>query len=145
MSYKDNANALRRLLDEAFGNGDYAVIDEIVAPDCVEHQNGARGIGPEAVQRTVAGLHVSYPDLRLWVEDIAAAHDMVWARVRVRGTDTGGSGGGSPSGKTIELHVIATARFRDGKMVEHWGVADSLGKLRRVRALPQPQQERLAA
>jgi len=145
MSSEDNVNALRRLLDEAFTNRNYAVIDEIVSLDCVEHQNGVCGLGPEAVRRSAAGLHASYPDLKLSVEDIAAAGDMVWARVRARGTDTGGVGSRPPSGKTIELDVVTIVRFRDGKMVEHWGVADGLGRLRLVRALPEPQQEPLAA
>ena len=138
MSSEDNMNALRRLLGEAFGNRNYAVIDEIVASDCVEHQNGVQGIGPEAVRRTVVGLHASFPDLKLRVDDVAAADDMIWARVKARGTDTGGVAGRPPRGKTIEVDVIDIVRFRDGKIVDHWGVADRLGMLQQVGAAPQP-------
>jgi hypothetical protein len=31
-------------------------------------------------------------------------------------------------------------RFRDGKMVDHWGVADRLGMLQQVGAMPAPRQ-----
>ena len=142
MSSQDNAQAARRLLDAAFSCGDFAVIDEIAAPDCIEHQEGARATGPEAVRRSAAGLRASFPDLELRVDDVAAHRDMVWVRVRARGTDTGGVGGRPASGRNIEADVIDVMRFREGKMVEHWGVADRLGMLRLFRVVPQHGQER---
>jgi predicted ester cyclase len=141
MSSQDNAQAARRLLDAAFSRGDFTAIDEIAAPDCIEHQECAQATGPEAVRRTAAGLRASFPDLELRVDDIAADRDMVWVRVRARGTDTGGVGGGPPSGRNIEADVIDVMRFREGKMVEHWGVVDRLGMLRLFRIVPQQRQE----
>jgi predicted ester cyclase len=145
MSSKDNIQAARRLLDAAFSNGDCAAIEEIVTPDCIEHRDGAHGTGPEAVWRTASGLRASFPDLELRVDDVAAAGDMVWVRVRARGTDTGGTAGRPPSGGNIEADVIDAMRFRDGKIVEHWGVADRLGMLRLFRVLPHRRQERRVA
>jgi predicted ester cyclase len=142
MSSDDNAQAARRLLDAAFSCGDFTVIDEIAAPDCIEHQEGAEATGPEAVRRTAVRLRTSFPDLELRVDDIAAHRDMVWVRVRARGTDTGGVAGEPPSGRNIEADVVDVMRFRDGKMVEHWGVADRLGMLRLFRVVPQHRQER---
>lgn len=141
MSSQDNAQAARRLLNAAFSRGDFAVIDEIAAPDCIEHQEGFQAKGPEAVRRSAAGLRASFPDLELRVDDIATDRDMVWVRVRARGTDTGGVAGRPPSGRNIEADVIDVMRFRDGKMVEHWGVADRLGMLRLFRIVPRHQQE----
>jgi predicted ester cyclase len=145
MSSEDNAQAARRLLNAAFSCGDLAVIDEIAAPDCIEHQEGAQAKGPDAVRRSAAGLRASFPDLELRVDDIAADRDMVWARVRARGTDTGGVAGRPPSGRNIEAYVIDVMRFHDGKMVEHWGVADRLGMLRLFRIVPRQQEQERAA
>jgi predicted ester cyclase len=147
MSSEENTQAARRLLNAAFSYGDFTVIDEIAAPDCIEHQEGGKATGPEAVRRSAAGLRASFPDLELRVDDIAADRDIVWVRVRARGTDTGGVAGRPPSGRNIEADVIDVMRFRDGKMVEHWGVADRLGMLRLFRVVPQhePEQERRAA
>jgi predicted ester cyclase len=138
MSSESNIESARRLLTEAFSKGDYAVIDEIVAADFVEHQNGAQGSGPEAVRRIASGLRASFPDLRLEIEDVVATEDAVWTRVRGRGTDTGGVAGRPPTGRRIEVDVIDIVRFRDGKMVEHWGVADRLGMLQQVGVVPTP-------
>jgi len=140
MSSESNIESVRRLLTEAFSEGKYAVIDEIVAPDSVEHQNGAQGVGPEATRRIASGLRASFPDLRLDIEDVAAAEDKVWVRLRGHGTDTGGVAGRPPSGKRIEVDVIDIVRFRDGKIVEHWGVADRLGMLQQVGVVPMPQE-----
>ena len=140
MTSESNITNVRRLLAEAFSQGRYAVIDEIVAPDCVEHQNGSQGTGPEAVHRTVRGLRLSFPDLQLDIRDVVATEDTVWVRVRGRGTDTGGVAGRPPSGRAFEIDIIDIVRFRDGKMVDHWGVADRLGMLQQVGAMPTTQQ-----
>ena len=140
MTSESNIANVRRLLAEAFSHGEYAVIDEIVAPDCVEHQNGSQGIGPEAVRRTASGLRASFPDLQLDIEDVVATEDTVWVRVRGRGTDTGGVAGRPPSGRPFEIDIIDVVRFRDGKMVDHWGVADRLGMLQQVGAMPTPRR-----
>jgi predicted ester cyclase len=143
ISSEDNIQAVRRLLDAAFSNGELAVIDEIAALDAIEHQNGTQGTGAEAVRRIATGLRASFPNLTLDVEDIAAVDDKVWVRARARGTDTGGVAGRPPSGKAIEVDVVDVVRFRGGKIVEHWGVADRLGMLQQVGVLPlPPQQER---
>ncbi|HTX70302.1 MAG TPA: ester cyclase [Thermoleophilia bacterium] len=138
MTSESNITNVRRLLAEAFSQGKYAVIDEIVAPDCVEHQNGSQGTGPKAVRRTASSLRSSFPDLHLEVQDVVATDDTVWVRVRGRGTDTGGVAGRPPSGRAFEIDIIDIVRFRDGKMVDHWGVADRLGMLQQVGVMPAP-------
>jgi steroid delta-isomerase-like uncharacterized protein len=133
-----NTASVRRLFEEAFNTGDEAVIDELVAPDFVEHQNGAQGHGPDALRRIVRGLRASFPDLQLQIEDTAESGDDVWTRLRGHGTDTGGVAGRPPSGRRIEVDVIDIIRFRDGRMAEHWGVADRLGMLQQVGVIPPP-------
>ena len=138
MASNENIEKVRRLLDGAFSGGDYSVIDELVAPDCIEHQNGAQGTGPAAVRRVAEGLRASFPDLHLEIEDIATGEDTVWVRVRAHGTDSRGVAGRPPSGRHVEVDVMDVLRFRDGLICEHWGVADRLGMLQQVGAMPVP-------
>jgi predicted ester cyclase len=140
MSSERNTESVRRLLVEAFSKGNYAVIEELVAPDCIAHQNGAQGTGPEAVLRIATGLRASFPDLRLDIEEVVATDDTVWVRARGYGTDTGGVARRPPSGRSIAVDVIDIARFREGRIVEHWGVADRLGMLQQVGAVPVSPQ-----
>jgi predicted ester cyclase len=137
-SSDNNIEKVRRLLREVFSQGDYSRLDELVASDFIEHQNGSEGTGPEAIRRTASGLRASFPDLDLQIQDAIAGEDMVWVRVRGQGTDTGGVAGRPPSGRRVDVDVIDIVRFRGGLMSEHWGVADRLGMLQQVGVVPAP-------
>ena len=118
---QDNAARFRRLIDVGFTTGDITIVDELVAPDCVEHQRGNQA-GSEGVKQVIRTLHHWMSDFSLTVEDIVADGDMVWARNRARGVD-----------------VIDIARFEDGRIVEHWGIADQLGMMLQLGLMPGRQ------
>jgi predicted ester cyclase len=144
MSAQDDLLATRRLLEQGFGGGDTSVVAALVAPDFVERQNGAQGFGPEAVKAIIRGLHDSLTDMHFEIEDVVAVGDDVWVRSRVLGVSTRPIMGSPPTGKSVEIDVIDVIRCRDGKMVEHWGVADRLGMLQQLGLTPQ-RGERPAA
>jgi predicted ester cyclase len=52
-----------------------------------------------------------------------------------RGTHTG-PGLGEPTGRPFEVTVFDLCRFRDGRIVEHWGVADRFAQLHQLGLLP---------
>lgn len=131
MTTVDIADRFRRIVEEGIGRGDEAVLDEFVAPDVVEHQRGNhQGLeGAKGVTRT---LHRWMSDFSLTVEDIAVTGGVVWTRNRARGTNTASVMGFGPSGEAVEIDVIDIGRFEDGKLVEHWGIADQMGLLLQV-------------
>jgi predicted ester cyclase len=57
---------------------------------------------------------------------------MVWTRNCARGINTGSVMGFGPTGGAVETDVIDIGRFEDGKLVEHWGIADQMGLLLQV-------------
>ena len=132
MASEDNIAKARRLLEKGFGEGDLSVVDEYVAPDFVEHQNGVQGTGPEAVRRVIQGLHDSLTDMQYVIEDIVASGDDVWVRARAGGVNTEPIMGWPATGKAVEIDVTDIIRFRGGKMVAHWGVADRLGMMQQL-------------
>ena len=135
----DNIAAFRRII-AAFSSGDLDVIDELIAPDCVEHQRG-NNPGSEGAKQVVRFLHRQLSDFSLTIEDLVADGDMVWTRNRARGVNTGSIMGNPPSGKAVEVDVFDIARFEDGKLVEHWGVADQLGLMLQVGAVAGDRPE----
>jgi len=147
MAAYDIADRFRRIVEDGIGRGDESVLDAYVAPDCVEHQRGNQpGLeGGKAVART---LHRWMSDFSLTVEDIVVSGDVVWTRNRARGVNTGSVMGFGPTGGPVEVDVIDVGRFDDGKVVEHWGIADQMGLLLQVgfdpraaaptRAAPRP-------
>jgi len=124
-----NEQVYRRLVDEVFNQGRLDVADELVAPDCVEHQRGGLGDGPDGVKRTAKMLRSAFPDFSLTIADLVVDGDKVWARQRAGGTNTGSFFGFPPTGKTADIEVYDSVRIENGRIVEHWGVPDQLGML----------------
>lgn len=122
---------LARILTEGFAMGDTSVVDEVCAPDMVEHQFGLAGEGMVAIEHVKAAIldvHGMAPDLTFTIEDWATQGDRAWIRAVGRGTATGPFFG-PPSGRPIELTIIDIARVSDGRIVEHWGVPDRFALL----------------
>jgi predicted ester cyclase len=129
------ADRARRLIEVGFGQGDLAVLDELMAEDIVEHQRGNRP-GRDGAKAVVRTLHGSMADFSMTVEDLAVSGNTVWTRNRARGVNTGSVMGNPPTGRPVELDVIDIVRFEDGRAVEHWGIADQLGLMLQVGAAP---------
>ena len=128
MGAQQNEDRFRRLIEEGFGRGDVAVVDELVAADCAEHQRGLKP-GAAGAKETIRTLRSWFADFDLSVDDLVAAGDMVWARNIATGLNTGSVMGMTPTGKPMKITVFDVARFENGRIVEHWGVPDQLGML----------------
>jgi len=125
---------VRKFIHEAFNEGRLEAIDDMTTPAFVEHQdlgpNPPQGRdGPKAV---VSSLRRAFSDFHLAVEDAASRDGTVWLRMRATGTHDGPFMGRAPTGKRISVTVIDVLRVADGKIIEHWGVADRLGVLSQI-------------
>jgi predicted ester cyclase len=135
MSGSGNVERFRRLIDEGFTGGNLDVVDELISPECVEHQRGNRS-GVDGAKEVIRTLHRWMSDFSLTIEDVAVAGDVVWARNRARGVNTGSVMGNPPSGRLVEIDVIDIVRFEHGRVVEHWGIADQLGMMLQLGLMP---------
>ena len=124
-------DVMHRMFDEGFAVGNDAIVDELCSPDLVEHQFGLAGAGAEAITHLKAAIrdvHRSMPDMTFSIDDSVVDGDLVWVRVRGRGTNTGPFFG-APSGRQVDITVFDQARVVDGRIVEHWGVPDRFALL----------------
>lgn len=135
MAIEDDAARMRRLIEVGIGQGDLAVIEELIAPGCIEHQRGNKQ-GSEGVKQIAETLHRWMSDFSLTVEDVVVSGEIVWTRNLARGVNTGAVMGNPPTGKAVEVDVIDICRFEGGQVVEHWGIADQVGLLQQVGAMP---------
>jgi len=122
---------MERMLNEGFARGETHVVDELCAPDMIEHQFGLRGAGDEAIAKVKAAMedvHRGMPDLQFSIEDWTEQGDTIWIRAEGVGTNTGPFFG-APSGKPVRITVFDVARIVDGRIVEHWGVPDRFALL----------------
>ena len=127
-----NTEVFRRVIEEGFNKGNLDALDALFAPNFQEHQPGMVPPDLEGVKGAITYLRSVFPDLKLTIEDSVVQGDMVWARITARGTQRGPLMGRPPSGKTFAITVIDIARIVDGKMVEHWGVADRFHQMEQL-------------
>jgi predicted ester cyclase len=137
MAGKSNLEVMRTIIEEAFNRENMDALYEWVAPDFIEHQFGLHPT-IEGMAGDIHFLHTAFPDFRLSIEDYTIQEDKVWMRMTARGTNTGGFMG-PPNGKTFAIAVFDTCRFKDGKMVEHWGSPDRFALLHQLELIPKPQ------
>jgi len=128
---RQNQEAFRQFIHEAYNQGNYEVLPQHVNPDFVEHQFGLKPI-IAGMHSGIAYLRQAFPDFSLTIEEMVADGDRVWARMTARGTNLGGFMG-PPNGRSFEVSVFDEARFANGKIVEHWGSPD------RFALLPKPK------
>ena len=131
---------VRRLIDEAFSQGNLDVCDELIADDIVEHQDYGPGHAPGAagVKAVVMSLRRAFSDFKLEIDDLVVAGDMVWTRNIATGTNDGPYMGHPPSGRTFSICVFDVMRVVGGRVVEHWGVPDRLGVLFQLGTISRP-------
>lgn len=126
----ENANLVRNLLRDLDERGLRYALDRHTTPDLVVHLPGSLASEPlDRGQYEAAGegFLVAFPDLSHTVEDIVADGDRVWARLTDRGTHQGDFMGVAPTGREVQMGVIAVYRIRDGKVAEVWEEGDILG------------------
>ena len=82
-------------------------------------------------------LFAAFPDLKMTIHDQAAEGDKVWTRKTGSGTHQGELFGIPATGKQVAWNIIDIMTVRNGQVTEHWVVADVLGLMQQLRAVPQ--------
>jgi steroid delta-isomerase-like uncharacterized protein len=137
MSTEANKAVARRLFEESLNTGNFAVLDELFAPNYRNYFPGMPDpLDREGWQQVVTMFRIAFPDLHFTVEDIIAEGDTVVLRWTHRGTHQGDFQGIAPTGKSIMGMGIVFFRLEDGKIVEDRPLFDQLGMLQQLGAIP---------
>jgi predicted ester cyclase len=132
----DIKKANRRLLEEAYGNGNLDVYDELCDESCRFHDPFAGDLGVREEKQACTGYRAAFPDLRPTFLGNYADGDTVVTHWRMTGTHRGPLMGIAPTGKTSTVEGISIARFRNGRIVEAWVQWDAYGMLRQLGVAP---------
>jgi steroid delta-isomerase-like uncharacterized protein len=127
----------RRLNEEAFNQGKIDVIEELVAPTCVNHDPATGDTkGPEGTRELIEGYRSAFPDLKITIEEQIAEGDLVASRWTGTGTHKGELLGIAATGKETTVTGITIEKVKDGKIVESWTNWDTLGLMRQLGVIP---------
>jgi len=142
MSAEQNKEIFRKLVEQALNRGNMSVVDELLAPDFIEHEELPPGIprDREGFKQLTSMLSSAFPDFKATIDDVIAEEDKVVARMTWSGTQKGEFMGIPPTGKRISIGVIDIVRLSGGKFVEHWGLMDQAGLMQQLGVAPMPEQ-----
>ncbi len=128
MSVEENDKALvRRFVEEVLNGGNLDVVDELMAPDYVDHTvPPGKYAGREGLKRSLAKQLASSSDLHFHIEEQIAEGDKVITWIIGSGThDRERFLGLAPTGERMTMEFIYISRVADGKIVEDRGVRDA--------------------
>jgi len=124
----------RRFIEEVFNHGRLDLIEDLVALDALEHEALpiATGEMRTDLRTWLSELRRAFPDYHVELEDLIVEGDKVVVRERITGTNRGPFLGIPPTGRPICVDAIDILRIEDGRVVEHWGIADSTTMVRQL-------------
>ena len=122
MSTEQNKAVVRRFIESTLNDLDTALVDELFAPDYVNHLMPG---GREGFKQFFTVLSSAFPDLKLHysVEHLIAEGDYVVARITYHYTN---------AGKEATASDLSEYRFAHGKIVEDWPPSGTAALLQQV-------------
>ena len=142
MSIEENKALVRRFL-EAHAKGDLDTLEEMLAPDFVDH-NLIPGEGPgrEGYLRSFTEYHAAYSHTRYVIEkQLAEGEEVVTTFAASATHDRGEWMGLVPTGKEFKALLVLIHRIVGGKIAEEWSQGSGLAELTQQR-LEQEMRER---
>ena len=141
MSIEENKALIRRYIAAIDDNdsSDWSVLDEYIAEDVVVHNPQLPGLTPDrdGIKQAAETFRQATPG-RHEVGLQVAEGDLVVSQIVGRGVHEGELLGIPATGNAVETEGLAVHRIRDGKIVEYWGITDTVRVLQQVGALPGP-------
>jgi steroid delta-isomerase-like uncharacterized protein len=130
---EENKTAVRSCLENA-SRGNFDALPEIVSPAFELQPGDVHGVA--GLVEMVQGYREAIPDLRVTVEHQFAEGDFVATRSTLSGHHEGDLMGTPATGREVSFSMLTISRCRDGKIEEEWEIADTVGLLAQVGALP---------
>jgi steroid delta-isomerase-like uncharacterized protein len=136
VSTDENKAVVRRFIDEIFDKGNVSAVDELVSDDFVPH-TWPSVTGKDDFKVTIERMGKAVKDAHHTVEDMVAEGDRVSVRLSSHATQIGDVMGVPAAGREYTIAEQHIFRVVDGKVVEHWHVADMLGMMQQIGAFPE--------
>src|SRR5687768_7421309 len=139
MSTEDNKALVRRWFEE-LDKRNFAIIDELIPEDYIDHNPPLPELPPgrEGVRQASLRLFAAFPDAVHILDDQMAEGDKVMTRLTTRATFQGEILGLQPTGNVVEVSGVAVHRVANGRLVEHWAHLDMAGFMQQLGQETEP-------
>ena len=140
LSLDSNKSVVLRCIEELWNGGQVEFIDELVHPNLIRHHERDQDAdlrGRNGIRTWLETVRAALPDIKLEVEQSFGENDRVMVHVRGHGTHRGTLKGIPATGTTVTFTATSLLRIADGMIAECWFIADTLGILRQLGAVPR--------
>jgi predicted ester cyclase len=135
-SVEQNKALIRRSTDD-FNARAWTTYYARIAADYVVHgMPPGTPQGPDGIRQSQQALLTAFPDLQFTHDAELAEDDRVVVRETATATHQGPFLGIAPTGTRVHWSMASINRIRDGTFTEAWVVADTLGLLEQLGAVP---------
>lgn len=90
----------------------------------------------EVLKEHINFFEAVFPGYQLKAEEMIAEGDQVFVRTTFTGTHKGNLGDIAPTNKLVTFSIALTYRIENGKIVDHWMLADQLTMMQQIGVIP---------
>ena len=128
---------VQRIFDQAFNQGDLAIVDELVAIDGVTRTTSwGMSASRMGLKQLIATFRSAFPDLHCTVEGGIYGEDKFAVHWTMRGTHRGPFLGNPSTGRLIVAQGLIFARIENGQIAEDWTLVDQMSILQQLGLIP---------
>ena len=124
-SLAKNKQLVETLCKSVFQEHDFSKLDEIMRDDYIQHNEDVPQ-GKDGFIQFFKQMFTAMPDFRYTPKKIVAEDDIVMMYSTTTATHLGEWLGNPATGNKLNFDVVDIFRIENGKIAEHWDVADSL-------------------
>jgi steroid delta-isomerase-like uncharacterized protein len=133
---------VRRNTEEVQGKGNFDVFEELFAEDFVDHTPQPNTTPDKAgVRRLYTYMRAAFPDFHAEIHWQLADGDRVTTYKTYSGTHGGPIFGVAPTHRRVHFETVDVMRVQNGKITDHWGVANLLSLMQQIGGRIPPARE----
>jgi predicted ester cyclase len=145
MSPKDNKEWVRQYFQALSEVGDdatkfRALFYKSYTPEYIYHSPELGDLNREQAAQAFTASIAALPATKITIDDMVAEGDKVVTRYTLQAAHKGPFMGIPVTGKTVSMKAILITRIVGGKGVEEWEIADMLGMMTQLGAIPAPKK-----
>jgi predicted ester cyclase len=133
---EDAAKAVvRRNTERVQAGGDFDLFEKLFSDDFVDH-TPQPGFSPDknGARLLYKGLRAAFSDFKADIRWQTIEGDLVTTYKIYSGTHVGPFLGLDGTGRRVQFETVDAMRVRDGKITDHWGVANLYSLVRQISA-----------
>lgn len=133
-----NKQIIHNFIQAVWNNQNLKVLGDFWTEDCINHaMPGTDNHGLDSLRVYHESFFTdfsAFSNIQIEIMQQVAEGDRVVTYITARGKHNGAFYGILPTGKNISMSAIRIDRIQDGKLAEHWSIADVAGLIQQLQS-----------